>query len=182
MVEASEGFRAYGPYAENEVVQKFADVGIHYETRTERYKILGGTIFETVKDAQYWIGYVDEIPIATQGIGNYKNIFLLLGLKSYGKQSGLPKEKTEGIGFWISKKVIDLHGHKPIVGVVSSDGDKVVTKIGFKHLILEDGKISENDDVPQEVKEAMESASESGYTPVRKLYMKVTKWFMLLKN
>ena len=113
-----------GPLSEEETKRAFAEHGIDYATRSERYKKLKGTPFESAP-ARYYIAYAPDLdgkPVAVQGIAPYKDIYLLSGLKSYGTESGLPRNQTKGAGRFISKKVIDLHSNRPIVGVATKDG------------------------------------------------------------
>ena len=88
-------FQISNPMTEQEVVRVFAEQGIHYKTRAERYQRLNGTMFTEVKP-KYYVAYYPSVkegkPVAVQGIAPYKNIFLLTGLKSHAAEMGLNRE------------------------------------------------------------------------------------------
>ena len=175
---------------EEEVVRAFAEHGITYKTRASRYQRLNGTIFETVK-AKYYIAYHPTVkegkPIAVQGIAPYNNIFLLTGLVSHAKESGLTREQTRGAGLWVSQKVVDLHSHRPIVGAAMPQGLPVfVDRQGFQKIEFEENmEVVGQDDIPEEVKEVLEKLEreQSPTTAIRKLYYRpVSNWFYIMRK
>lgn len=176
-----------GPLSEEETKAAFAEHGIDYKTRSERYKKLRGTQFEFAP-ARYYIAYAPDLdgkPVAVQGIAPYKDIYLLSGLKSYGTESGLPRNQTKGAGRFISKKVIDLYSNRPIVGVATTDGLRVFREQGFKEIAFEDGKVVGQEDIPDEILEIFErdDIRSSDSTSIRKLYYKPTvSWFYHIKK
>jgi len=183
-------FQISNPMSEEEVVRVFAEHGITYKTRAQRYKKLNGTMFAEVRP-KYYIAYhptvKDGKPVSVQGIAPYKNIFLLTGLKSHAKETGLSREQTSGAGLWVSKKVIDLHSHRPIVGEAMPDGVPVfVNEQGFKKVQFDgDMKVIGQDDIPEDVKEVFERLrrEQSPTTAIRKLYYRpVSNWFYIMRK
>lgn len=181
-------FQMAGPISEDEVVSRFAEYGIDYKTRADRYQMLSNTMFADA-DARYYIAYAPTVeegkPIAVQGIAPYKNIYLLSGLKSHAKESGLEPEQTRGAGSWISQKVMEMHGNRPIVGAAMPAGVPVFMKQGFSEVEMQNGKVVNQDDIPEDVREVLEMLESQGSetTPIRKLYYKpVAKWFYKIKK
>jgi hypothetical protein len=187
-------FQYKGPMDENAVKEIFAVEGIDYDTRNIRYHYLLDTMFEKTP-AKYWIAYNSSIetgkPIAVQGIGPYKNVYLLSGLKSYGKEYAgkLDPSETEGAGQAVSEKVIDMHGDRPIIGLAQPRGLPVFEKQGFLHIEVQDGKVVNQEDIPEDVKEIIEASAErrsrgdSDVTPIRKIYYKpVAEWFYIIQG
>ena len=186
-------FQISGPLTESEVVSAFAEEGIEYDTRSDRYHILQGTMFEQ-SPAQYWIYYNDTLetgkPIAAQGIAPYKDVYLLSGLKSYVstylKRGDFEYGDIGGAGGEVSRKVIDMHSNKPIIGLSKPDGIKnFVDNQGFSTIDIDNGKVVNQDDVPEDVKEVIEDVHSKGssVTPIRKLYYKpVAKWFYVMRR
>ena len=181
-------FQMAGPISEDEVVSRFAEYGIDYKTRADRYQMLSNTMFADA-DARYYIAYAPTVeegkPIAVQGIAPYKNIYLLSGLKSHAKESGLEPEQTRGAGSWISQKVMEMHGNRPIVGAAMPEGVPVFMKQGFSEVEMQNGKVVNQDDIPEDVREVLEMLESQGSetTPIRKLYYKpVAKWFYKIKK
>ena len=181
-------FQMAGPISEDEVVSRFAEHGIDYKTRADRYQMLSNTMFADA-DARYYIAYAPTVeegkPIAVQGIAPYKNIYLLSGLKSHAKESGLEPEQTRGAGSWISQKVMEMHGNRPIVGAAMPAGVPVFMKQGFSEVEMQNGKVVNQDDIPEDVREVLEMLESQGSatTPIRKLYYKpVAKWFYKIKK
>ena len=181
-------FQMAGPISEDEVVSRFAEHGIDYKTRADRYQMLSNTMFADA-DARYYIAYAPTVeegkPIAVQGIAPYKNIYLLSGLKSHAKESGLEPEQTRGAGSWISQKVMEMHGNRPIVGAAMPAGVPVFMKQGFSEVEIQNGKVVNQDDIPEDVREVLEMLESQGSatTPIRKLYYKpVAKWFYVMRR
>jgi len=178
-------FQVKGPLSEKETVAAFAEHGIEYETRAERYKKLQGTMFESAP-ARYYIAYAPDLdgkPVAVQGIAPYKSVYLLSGLKSYGKKSGLPEEQTTGAGRFISEKVVDLHSNRPIVGHASDDGLRIFSGQGFNEIKYKDGKTVEQEDIPDDVLRVLEGIQGGSYTSIRKLfYRPAVKWFYYVRK
>lgn len=183
-------FQVQGPFREEEVVDLFAKEGIKYETRSQRYKLLNNTMFEKTNGG-YWVSFVKDKPIAVQGIGLYNGIYLLLGLVSHAKEYAgkLSREETNGAGQAVSEKVIQMHGNKPIVGMAKPAGKtKVFGKLGFNSMEIQDGKVVGQDDVPEDVRELIESIYSRGIIPkdvepIRKLFFRpTTKWFYIVKG
>ena len=181
-------FQISPPLSEDEVVSRFAEHGIEYTTRADRYKMLGNTMFANV-NPNYYIAYAPTVeegkPIAVQGIAPYKNVYLLTGLKSHAAESGFSKEETRGAGSWISQKVMDMHGNRPIVGAAMPEGVRVFEKQGFSKVEIQNGKVVNQDDIPEDVREVLEMLESRGSetTPIRKLYYKpVAKWFYVMRR
>ena len=63
-------FQMAGPMSEKEVEARFAEHGIDYETRAERYKKLNGTPFATI-NPNYWIAYY---PTVEEGSSRHRSI------------------------------------------------------------------------------------------------------------
>tara|TARA_R100001463_G_scaffold136526_1_gene202121 strand:- start:804 stop:1358 length:555 start_codon:yes stop_codon:yes gene_type:complete len=181
-------FQISPPLSEDEVVSRFAEHGIDYKTRADRYKMLGNTMFADV-NPNYYIAYYPTVeegkPLAVQGIAPYKNVYLLTGLKSHAAESGFSKEETRGAGSWISQKVMDMHGNRPIVGAAMPEGVRVFEKQGFSKVEIQNGKVVNQDDIPEDVREVLEMLESRGSetTPIRKLYYKpVAKWFYVMRR
>ncbi len=182
-------FQMAGPISEDEVKARFAEHGIDYKTRAERYEKLNGTPFATI-NPNYWIAYYPTVeegkPLAVQGIGAYKDIYLLTGLKSHAAESGFSKEETRGAGSWISNKVIDMHSNKPIVGAAKPAGVGVFERQGFQPIQFDsNNNVINQDDIPDDIREVftMLENEESETTAIRKLYYKpVAKWFYKIKK
>jgi len=178
-------FQVKGPLSEKETVTAFAEHGIEYATRAERYNKLQGTMFESAP-ARYYIAYAPDLdgkPVAVQGIAPYEGVYLLSGLKSYAKESGLPREQTRGAGKFISEKVIDLHSNRPIIGYASNAGLPVFTGQGFKEMKYQNGEIVGQDDVPDDVLQILEGVQGGSYTAIRKLFYKpAVKWFYYVRK
>ena len=182
-------FQMAGPISEDAVVSRFAEHGIDYKTRADRYQMLSNTMFADA-DARYYIAYAPTVeegkPIAVQGIAPYKNIYLLSGLKSHAKESGLEPEQTRGAGSWISNKVIDMHSNKPIVGAANPAGVGVFDKQGFQPIQFDsNNNVINQDDIPDDIREVFTMLENEGSetTAIRKLYYKpVAKWFYKIKK
>jgi len=183
-------FQISNPMTEEEVVRAFAEHDITYKTRAQRYQRLNGTMFAEVKP-KYYIAYhptlKDGKPVAVQGIAPYKNIFLLTGLVSHAKETGLSREQTRGAGLWVSKKVVDLHSHRPIVGAAMPQGVSVfVDRQGFQRVEFDGNmKVIRQDDIPEDVKEVLEKLEreQSPTTAIRKLYYRpVSNWFYIMRK
>ena len=181
-------FQMAGPMSEDEVKARFAEHGIDYETRAERYEKLNGTPFATI-NPNYWIAYYPTVeegkPLAVQGIGGYKDIYLLTGLVSHAAKSGLSEEETKGAGSWISNKVIDMHSNRPIVGAAKKKGVRVFEKQGFQPIRFDsNNKVIDQDDIPDDIREVFTMLENEGSstTAIRKLYYKPSvQWFALVK-
>jgi hypothetical protein len=185
-----EEFQISNPMSEEEVVRVFAEHGITYETRAQRYKLMNNTMFARVRP-KYYIAYhptvKDGKPVAVQGIAPYKNIFLLTGLKSHATETGLSREQTRGAGLWVSKKVIDLHSHRPIVGEAMPKGLSVfVNRQGFQEIQFDGNrKVIGQDDIPEDVKEVFEKLARENAptTAIRKLYYRpASNWFYIMRK
>jgi hypothetical protein len=182
-------FQISNPMTEEEVVRAFAEHGITYKTRAQRYQKLNGTMFAEAKP-KYYIAYhptvKDGKPVSVQGIAPYKNIFLLTGLKSHAKETGLSREQTSGAGLWVSKKVIDLHSHRPIVGAAMPRGLSTFTNQDFKRINFDEkGNVVNQDDIPEDVKQVLENLEreQSPITAIRKLYYRpVSNWFYIMRK
>jgi len=164
-------------FSESETKKIFADAGFEWENRSERYEKLKGTIFEEVS-GKWYVAYVDGKPLASQGIGEFEGVYLLLGAKSFAP----PKTK---VGSRLTTDVISKHGDKPIIGSASGGAGKhlFVNKNGFKLIEVEGGLVQGNKDLPTEVKSALEVAKERGGIPIRKIYLRMPDtWFVLLRN
>jgi hypothetical protein len=164
-------------FSESETKKIFSDAGLTWETRAERYKNLKDTIFEQV-DGKWWIAYVDDKPLASQGVGEFEGVYLLLGANSFA-------EGGTRVGSRLTTHVVDNHGDKPIIGAASSETGKklFVTHNQFKLVKVKDGLVEGNTDLPTEVKSALEVAEGRGGIPIRKLYVKMPdNWFVLLRN
>jgi len=168
--------RVSGPHSEMEAKKIFTDAGREWKTRSERYKpeTLKNTIFEEVS-GQWWVAKNEKgIPVASQGIGTFEDVYLLLGLHSVEK----------GYGAAMANYVVDKHGDKPKLGAASSSGGKHIfpNKVGFKKLKFKDGFLVGNEDLPTEVKSALEKALQANSLPIRKIYWQdSSQWFVLLK-
>ena len=183
-------FQYRGPLSEQEVVEIFAKEGIEYQTRSERYYNLKDTLFENVS-GDYYIAYNDTIetgkPIAVQGIGRYEGVYVLLGLKSYGKSYAgeLDRSETAGAGLAVSQKVLGLHGDKPIIGLALPTGVSTFKRQGFTQIPVEDGRVVNNEDLPEDIIDVIEmlhAKEGTTTTPIRKLFYKSpVSWFALLK-
>ncbi|MEC8736330.1 MAG: hypothetical protein VXX39_05175 [Candidatus Thermoplasmatota archaeon] len=178
-------FQVKGPLSEEETVAAFAEHGIEYEVRADRYNKLRGTMFESAP-ARYYIAYAPDLngkPVAVQGIAPYESIYLLSGLKSYAGMSGLPEEQTKGAGRFISEKVVDLHSNRPIVGYASEKGLPVFTRQGFNEIEYKDGKTVGQEDIPDDVLRVLEGVQGGSYTSIRKLfYRPAVKWFYYVRK
>ena len=178
-------FQVKGPLSEKETVAAFAEHGIEYATRAERYNKLQGTMFESAP-ARYYIAYAPDLdgkPVAVQGIAPYEGVYLLSGLKSYASMSGLPEEQTTGAGRFISEKVVDLHSNRPIVGHASEKGLPVFTGQGFNEIKYKDGKTVGQEDIPDDVLRVLEGIQGGSYTSIRKLfYRPAVKWFYYVRK
>ncbi len=164
-------------FSESETKKIFADAGLDWENRSERYTKLKGTIFEEIP-GKWYIAYVDGKPLASQGIGSFEGVYLLLGAKSFA-------EKGTRVGSRLTTHVIDNHGDKPIIGSAGSEQGKklFVTHNKFKLINVKDGFVEGNEDLPTEVKSALEVANEKGGIPIRKIYLKMPDtWFMILRK
>jgi len=177
--------RVKGPTNEAETKKIFADAGLDWKNRKERYEGLKDTIFHQVDNGEWWIAYNEEDkPISSQGIGRFEGVYLLLGLQSFAKQL----EAGEGYGEGIARYVSDRHTDKPKIGSARSGGGKHIykNKLKFKELTIKDGFLQGNEDLPTEVKSALEIASgkdRGGQMPIRKLYwMEAASWFYTLKR
>ena len=163
-------------FSESETKKIFADAGINWETRSERYEKLKGTIFEEVS-GEWYIAYIDGKPLASQGIGEFEGVYLLLGAKSYA-------EAGTRVGSRLTTHVIDNHGDKPIIGAASGEQGKklFVTHNNFKLVKIKDGLVEGNEDLPTEVKSALEVAHGRSGIPIRKIYIKMPEtWFVILR-
>ena len=160
-------------FSESETKKIFADAGIDWQTRAERYKHLKNTIFEEV-DGEWGIAYFEGKPVGSYGIGRFEGVYLSLGAVSYKK----------GAGSFVTKYVVDKHGDKPILANgASKQGVKLLSSLSFKPIEVKNGLIQGNEDVPTEVKSALEVAKDRGGTIVRKIYLKNSDtWFVLLRN
>lgn len=164
-------------FSESETKKIFADAGIDWPTRAERYEKLKGTIFEEIP-GKWFIAYVDGKPLASQGIGEFEGVYLLLGAKSFA-------EKGTKVGSRLTTDVVGKHGDKPIIGSASGGAGKhlFVNKNGFKLIEVEGGLVQGNKDLPTEVKSALEVAKEKGGIPIRKIYLRMPDtWFVLLRG
>ncbi len=185
-------FQVKGPLSEEETKAAFAEHDIDYETRKVRYNkragdidTLAGTVFESAP-ARYYIAYAPDLdgkPVAVQGIAPYEDVYLLSGLVSYAKESGLPREQTQGAGAFISEKVIDMHSNRPIVGYAKEKGLPVFTRQGFKEMQYEDGKVVGQEDIPDEILRLFERMPGGPRTAIRKLfYRPAVKWFYYVRK
>ena len=185
-------FQVKGPLSEKETEAAFAEHGIEYEDRKTRYgkragdiDTLAGTVFESAP-ARYYIAYAPDLdgkPVAVQGIAPYENVYLLSGLMSYGQESGLPKEQTKGAGRYISEKVMDLHGNRPIVGYAKETGLNTFIQQGFKEMKYEDGKVVGQEDIPDDILRLFERMPGPPRTAIRKLfYRPAVKWFYYVRK
>ena len=177
MVEIPEITISERGFSESETKKIFADAGIDWPTRAERYEKLKGTIFEQVP-GEWFIAYVNGRPLASQGIGEFEGVYLLLGAKSYAGAG-------TKVGSRLTTDVVNKHGDKPIIGSASGGAGKYlfVNKNGFRLLEVEGGLLQGNDDLPTEVKSALEVADERGGIPIRKIYLKMpNSWFVLLRR
>ena len=169
-------------YSETETKQLFSKYGLEWETRSERYKNLKDTIFEQINNGRWYIARVDGKPLASQGIGEFEGVYLLLGAKSFA-------ERGTKVGTRLTTHVINKHGDKPIMGSAGSPAGKklLVNKNNFKIINIKNGEVQGNEDLPIEVKSALEIASDKGLgrtgIPVRKMYLKLPdRWFVMLKS
>ena len=177
MVDIPEVTFSKDGFSESETKKIFADAGIDWPTRAERYAKLKGTIFEEI-DGKWWIAYVDGKPLASQGVGQFENVYLLLGARSYA-------EKGTKVGSRLTTHVVGLHGDKPIIGSASGGAGKhlFVNKNKFKLIDVEGGLVQGNEDLPTEVKSALEVANEKGGIPIRKVYLRMPDdWFVVLQK
>tara|TARA_R100000995_G_scaffold84815_2_gene64998 strand:+ start:3452 stop:3982 length:531 start_codon:yes stop_codon:yes gene_type:complete len=160
-------------FSESETKKIFADAGIDWPTRAERYEQLKGTIFQEV-DGEWWISYLDGKPVGSYGIAKFEGVYLSLGARSY----------SAGAGEFASRYVVNKHGDKPILANgATQDGVKLLNKLKFKPIEVKNGLVQGNTDIPTEVKSALEVAKERGGTIVRKIYLKNSDtWFVLLRN
>jgi hypothetical protein len=160
-------------FSESETKKVFADAGIDWPTRAERYEQLKGTIFQEV-DGEWWISYLDGKPVGSYGIGQFEGVYLSLGAISY----------SPGAGEFVSNYVVNNHGDKPILANgATSRGVNLLNKLKFRPLEVKDGLVQGNTDLPTEVKSALEIASGRGGTVLRKIYLKLAdKWFVMLNR
>lgn len=160
-------------FSESETKKIFADAGINWKTRAERYEQLKGTIFQEV-DGEWWISYLDGKPVGSYGIGKFEGVYLSLGAVSY----------SAGAGRFAANHVVDKHGDRPILANgATQKGAKLLNSLKFKPIEVKGGLVQGNTDIPTEVKSALEVAKERGGTIVRKIYLKMSDtWFVLLRN
>ena len=98
-------------------------------------------------------------------------------------------ERGTKVGTRLTTHVINKHGDKPIIGSAGSPAGKklLVNKNNFKIINIKNGEVQGNEDLPIEVKSALEIASDKGLgrtgIPVRKMYLKLPdRWFVMLKS
>ena len=175
--------RVKGPFSESKTKDIFRDAGLDWENRSERYEGLKGTIFEQVTNGKWWIAFDENgYPISSQGIAPFEGVYLLLGLKSF---AGEYEEGHKGYGSGLAEYVSDMHSDKPRLGNAQKSGGRgiFINKLGYKKLKVVDGFLKDQDDIPTEVKSALEVAHSREGTPIRKLYwLDTTKWFYTLKR
>ena len=165
--------RVKGPYSEMDAQQIFTDGGLDWGTRTERYVNLKDTIFEEIS-GQWWIAFNEENkPVASQGLGSFGNVYLLLGLFS----------KQKGYGKAIANYVVGNHGDKPILGsALGGGGIHIFPSIGFRKLKFDGDFLQGEEDIPTEVKSALEIAQGKGMIGLRKFFYRPTSsWWVMLK-
>ncbi len=166
-------------YSESDTKKLFAEYGLEYKTRTERYKSLKDTIFEHVTNGRWYIARVNGRPLAAQGIAEFEGVYLLLGAKSFAK-------KGTRVGSRLTTEVVNRHGDKPIIGVAASpQGKKLFVDINnFKIINTKNGEVQGNEDIPTSVKSAIEMAlGRGGGTPIRKIYLRLPDtWFVVLNK
>ena len=168
--------RVKGPFSESEAEKIFVDAHGNWGkgNRSERYENLKDTIFEQIP-GQWWIAYNEEnIPVASQGIGEFEGVYLLLGLHS----------QQTGYGQNIAEYVVSRHSDKPILGAAAtSGGNRIFGNLGFRQVKFSNNRIQREDDLPTEVKSALEIAQERGGTSIRKLfYRPVASWWVMLSR
>lgn len=161
------------PYSEQETQKLFADDGYYWPTREERYNQLKNTIFDQIP-GNYWILYVDDKPVASQGIGEFEGYYLGLGVhtrKGYrGKQDGVVYAKL------ITKYVVERHSDKPFVANFANESAMAgFKKLGFRKVNMEE--------LPTEIRSAFEVATEKGALgQLQKLWMKgADTWWVMIK-
>lgn len=169
--------RVRGPFSESKTEEIFDGAGWSggdkWKNRSDRLVNLKGTIFEQIP-GKWWIAYnEDDKPVASQGIGEFGGVYLLLGLHS----------KESGYGKSMANYVVERHGDKPILGGAVGGGAYIFPKIGFRKLSFEDGFLVGEEDLPTEVKSALEVANERGSMGIRKFfYLPQVSWWVLVKG
>ena len=185
MAYSDNDFR--GPYSEADVFDLFDKNGVYYKRRPERYNMLVGSPYEQMKNPQYWVAYHTESnkPIAVHGVGEWKNVYLGAGLASYGKETDLPQDETEGAGQAVANYVVSKHGDKPFVIFTNERSKRIFNGVGFSDVEFdEDGSVVGQDDVPEDVVDTIERLKAKGNpsTAVRKLLLRYAdSWFVGLK-
>ena len=115
-------------------------------------------------------------PAASQGIGHFEGVNLLLGLKQFIRGRDAPEP---GNGQVIAEYVVAEHSNQPIIGFASSDmGEKLFKRIGFNQVDLY------AEDLPIEVKSAIEVALDRSDKDrsLRKLYLRnPAGWWVMIK-
>ena len=168
--------RVKGPFSESEAEKIFVDAHGKWGkgTRAERYRTLDKTILAQIS-GQWWIAYNEEnIPVASQGIGEFEGVYLLLGLHS----------QQTGYGLNTAEYVVSRHSDKPILGAAMGGGQTIFPRLGFRQVKFSDNRIQGEDDLPTEVKSALEIANEnSELMSIRKLfYRPVASWWVMLSR
>ena len=168
--------RVQSGFSESEAEKVFVDVHGNWGrgNRSQRYTNLKDTIFEEIP-GEWFIAYNEENkPVASQGIGTFGNVYLLLGLHSQQK----------GYGKNIAEYVVSRHSDKPILGAAMGGGQHIFPSIGFRKLKFNEmGLLQNEDDLPTEVKSALEMAQEKGSMSIRKLfYRPVASWWVMLNR
>ena len=174
--------RVKGPYSETDAKKIFADAGLDWETRKERYETIDETIWAQVPGK--WWGAYDEKgkPISSQGIGNFQGVKLLLGLKSFAEDIG---EGHKGYGKGIAKYIVDRNSDKPMLGMAKDGGQYIFPSIGFRKLKFDNtGLLQNEEDLPTEVKSALEIGNTNpSLMGIRKLfYLPAASWWILVKG
>jgi hypothetical protein len=165
------------PYSEQATQKLFADDGYHWKTRSERYGQLKNSIFQQVPE-NYWVLFVDDKPVASQGVGKFEGYYLGLGVHTRegyrGKQDGVIYARE------ISKYVVDNHSDRPfIANFADPSAMSGFKKLGFSELTEEQWG-----ELPTEVRSALEVANEKGSLgQLQKLWMKgADTWWLMIKQ
>ena len=165
------------PYSEQATQKLFADDGYHWKTRSERYGQLKNSIFQQVP-GNYWVLFVDDKPVASQGVGKFEGYYLGLGVHTRegyrGKQDGVIYARE------ISKYVVDNHSDRPFIANFADPSAKSgFKKLGFSKLTEEQW-----DELPTEIRSTFEVANEKGSLgQLQKLWMKgADTWWLMIKQ
>ena len=171
------------PYSEQETQKLFADDGYYWKTRSERYNQLKNTIFAQIP-GNYWVLFVDDKPVASQGVGKFEGYYLGLGVhtreeyKGYRGEDNQPVNKEEGIVYAakITEYVVNNHSDKPFVANFANESAMAgFKKLGFRKVNMEE--------LPTEIRSAFEVATEKGALgQLQKLWMKgADTWWVMIK-